>query len=64
MRNGKLHIKLIIKRILDTSPLWYQLKFWEPKLNSVNNFTIQVNLNYINLMELKEQINPINQIEL
>ncbi len=30
----------------------------------INDFTTHVNLNYINLMNLKEQINPINQIEL
>ena len=30
----------------------------------INDFTTHMNLNYINLMNLKEQINPINQIEL
>ena len=30
----------------------------------INDFVTHVNLNYINLMNLKEQINPINQNEI
>ena len=71
-KKEEINIKEKVKKIEELQKILNKLKkekeIEEKNKNEyeklINDFTTHVNLNYINLMNLKEQINPINQIEL
>ena len=71
-KEEEINIKEKVKKIEELQKILNKLKkekeIEEKNKNEyeklINDFTTHVNLNYINLMNLKEQINPINQIEL
>ena len=71
-KEEEINIKEKVKKIEELQKILNKIKKEKEKKKKnkneyeklINDFTTHVNLNYINLMNLKEQINPINQIEL